>query len=102
MAAYDSPSLGDLTAPSKDGRHPPYLAVDPNVSLRAGAHVGAVAVQACAPILAGLGVALVDVMLAVDAGEARETQAGEGIDPIRAGAAIEAGTRETQEARGGG
>ena len=66
-----------------------------------GALVGSVAVQAGPPVDAGLGVALVDVMLAVDAGETRETQAGEGIDPVHAGATIEAGTRETQEARGG-
>lgn len=62
--------------------------------MRAGTLVGAVAVQTGATVEAGLGVTLVDVVLAVAAGEAWQTQAGEGIDAIHAGATIEARARE--------
>lgn len=48
-----------------------YLTVDSGVSMWASALVGAVAVLAGAAVQAGFGVALVDVMLAVDTDEAR-------------------------------
>lgn len=47
---------------------------------------------------AGPRVALVDVMLAVAAREARRTQAGEGVDTVHTGAAIEAGAGDPQGA----
>ena len=55
--------------------------------------VGAIAVLTGAPIQTGLGVALIDVMLAVAASEAWWAQAGEGVDSIHTCASIEAGTR---------
>jgi len=73
----------------------PYLAVDAHVSLLAGALVGAVAVLAGASVHAGLGVAFVDVVLAVAAREAGQTAAGEGVDAVHAGAAVEAGAGMT-------
>lgn len=78
----------------------PHLAVEACVALRAGARVGAVAVVAGAAVQAGPRVTLVDVMLAVAAREARWTQAGEGVDAIHAGTAVEAGAGGGQAARG--
>lgn len=74
----------------------PYLAVDSRVTVRTGALVGPVAVEAGAPVEARFGVTLVDVMLAVAAGETRQTQAGEGIDAVHTGATVEAGTADTK------
>jgi len=59
--------------------------------VRAGALVGAVAVVARATVQAGLGVTLVDVVLAVATREARRAQTREGVDAVHTGAAIEAG-----------
>lgn len=72
-----------------------YLAVEPRVSLGTSALVGPIAVLTRAPVQARLGVALVDVMLAVAAREAGWTDAGEGIDAIHAGPTIEAGAGNT-------
>ena len=72
-----------------------YLAVDPCVSMLTGALVRPVAVLAGASVDAGFGVALVDVVLAVAPGEARQTQAGEGVDAVHTGAAVEAGAGGT-------
>lgn len=66
------------------------LTVGSGVSVQAGAFVSAVAVVARAAILAGLGIALVDVVLAVVARESRRAQAREGVDAIHARAAVEA------------
>lgn len=49
----------------------PYLTVEASVSMQAGALVGAVAILAGAPIQAGFGVALVDIVLAVVTSEPR-------------------------------
>lgn len=68
-----------------------YLAVEPGVSLGTSALVRPVAVLTRAPVQAWLGVALVNVMLAVAAREAGRTDAGEGVDAIHAGPTIEAG-----------
>lgn len=72
-----------------------YLAVEPSVSLGTGALVRPVAVLTRAPVQAGLGVTLVDVVLTVAAGEAGWTEAGEGVDAIHAGPPIEAGAGST-------
>lgn len=58
--------------------------------MRAGAFVGAVAILAGAAVHAGLRVTLVDVMLAIVPGEAWRAQAGEGVDAVHTGAAVEA------------
>lgn len=60
----------------------------PVVSLRAGALVRAIAVLTGASVHTGSGVALVDVMLAVVAGEARRAQTGEAVNAIHARASI--------------
>lgn len=75
----------------------PYLAVEASVALGAGALVGPVAVLAGAPVQAGFGVALVDVVLAVDTREARRAHAGEGVDSVHTGAAVEAGAVEQRK-----
>lgn len=62
--------------------------------MQAGALVSAVAVVARAAVLAGFGIALVDVMLAVVSREARRAQTREGVDAVHAGAAVEAGAAE--------
>lgn len=64
--------------------------------MRTGALVCPVTVQTGASIEARSGVALIDVILTVAAGESGQTQAGEGIYSIHAGAAIEAGAKEMQ------
>lgn len=79
-----------------------HLAVEARVALGAGTLVGPVAVLAGAPVQAGPRVALVDVVLAVAAGEARRTQAGEGVDAVHAGAPVEAGAGGEQAAAGRG
>lgn len=58
--------------------------------MRARALVRPVAVQASPTVEARLGVALVDVILAVAAGEARQAEACEHVDSVNAGAAVEA------------
>lgn len=63
----------------------------------AGALVRPVTVKTSSSIEAWFGVTLVDVILAVAAGESRETQTGERIDSIHASATIEARAAETQE-----
>lgn len=68
-----------------------YLTVGASVSMQAGAFVCAVAVVACAAVLAGFGIALVDVVLAVVARESRRAQAREDVDAIHTRAAVEAG-----------
>lgn len=75
-----------------------YLTVEAGVALWAGALVGPITVLAGAPVQARLGVAFVDVMLAVAAREARWTHAGEGVDAIHAGSPIKtgAGRRENR------
>ena len=95
MPGAPSPGRGARRVPG-----PPHLAVEARVALRAGARVGAVAVVAGAAVQAGPRVTLVDVMLAVAAREARWTQAGEGVDAIHAGTAVEAGAGGGQAARG--
>lgn len=72
-----------------------YLAVEPSVSLGTGALVRPIAVLTRAPVQAGLGVTLVDVVLTVAAREAGWTEAGEGVDAIHAGPPIEAGAGST-------
>lgn len=67
--------------------------------MRAGALVGAVAVLAGAAVQAGFGVALVDVMLTVVPGEARQAQAREGVDAVHTGAAVEAGAEGRRKNR---
>lgn len=78
----------------------PHLAAEARVALRAGALVGAVAVVAGAAVQTGPRVTLVDVVLAVAAREAGWTQAGEGVDAVHAGTAVEAGAGGGQAARG--
>lgn len=68
-----------------------HLTIEAGVALRAAALVCAVAVLAGATVQAGARVALIDVMLAVAAREARWAQAGKGVDAVHAGAAIETG-----------
>lgn len=68
-----------------------YLAIESGVALRAGALVSPVAVLARPPIQAGPGVTLVDVVLTINAGEARRADTGEGVDAIHTGGPIEAG-----------
>lgn len=75
-----------------------YLAVEPGVSLGTRALVRPVAVLAGAPVEAGLGVALVDVVLAVAAREAGRAEAGERVDAIHAGPTVEAGAGNTNTA----
>lgn len=70
------------------------LTVGPGVSMYAGALVSAVAVMARATVLAGFGITLVNVMLAIVARESWRAQAREGVDAIHASAAVEAGTAE--------
>lgn len=66
-----------------------YLTVDPSVAMRTRALVGPITVKTCASIEAGLGVTLVDIILAVAASESRQTEASERIDSIHTGATIE-------------
>lgn len=68
-----------------------YLTVNSSVAKRTGALVCPVTVKTRAAVEAGLGVTLVDVVLAVAAGEARQAETGEGVDAIHTGAAVEAG-----------
>lgn len=68
-----------------------YLTVNSGVAERTGALVRPVTVKTRAAVEAGLGVTLVDVVLAVAAGEARQAETGEGVDAVHAGAAVEAG-----------
>lgn len=79
-----------------------HLAVEARVALGAGTLVGPVTVLAGAPVQAGPRVALVDIVLAVAAREARRTQAGEGVDAVHTGAPIEAGAGGEQAAAGKG
>jgi len=72
-----------------------YLAVEPGVSLGTSALVCSVAVLARAPVQARLGVALINVVLAVAAREAGRADAGEGVDAIHAGPTVEAGAGNT-------
>lgn len=58
--------------------------------MRARALVRPVTVQASPTVEARLGVALVDVILAVAAGEAGQAEASEDVDSVHAGAAVEA------------
>lgn len=71
------------------------LTVGSGVAVRAGASVVAVAVVAGAAVLARLGVALVDVVLAVAACESRRAQTRESVDAVHAGATVEAGAAGT-------
>lgn len=90
-ASMHGQALGSVA----DGPRLLYLAVEPGVSLRTSALVHPVAVLTRAPVQARLGVALVNVMLAVAAREAGWTDAGEGVDAIHAGPTIEAGAENT-------
>ena len=74
-----------------------YLAAQAGVPVWTGALVGAVAVLAGSSVQTRLGVALVDVVLAVTAGEARRTQTGEGVDAVHAGAAVKARAEEEEK-----
>lgn len=58
--------------------------------MRARAFVRPVTVQASPSVEAGLGVALIDVILAVAASEAGQAEASEHVDSIHTSAAIEA------------
>lgn len=60
--------------------------------MRARAFVCPITVQASPSVEARLGVALIDVILAVAAGETRQAEASEHVDSIHAGAAVEART----------
>lgn len=62
--------------------------------MRARAFVRPVTVQASPSVEAWLGVALIDVILAVAAGEARQAEASEHVDSIYASSAIEARAEE--------
>lgn len=73
----------------------PYLAVEPGVPLGTGALVGAVAVLTRAPVQAGLGVTLIDVVLTVAAREAGQAHTGEGVDAIHTCPTVEAGAGDT-------
>lgn len=68
-----------------------YLTVNSGVAEGTGALVCSVTVEARAAIEAGLGVTLVDVILAVAAGESRQAETGEGVDAVHTGAPVEAG-----------
>lgn len=74
-----------------------YLTVNSSVAKRTGALICSITVKTCATIEAGLGVTLVDVILAVAASESRQTETGEGIDAIHTGATIEARAEVSQE-----
>lgn len=74
-----------------------YLAAQSGVPVWTGALVGAVAVLAGSSVQTRFGVALVDVVLAVTAGEARRTQTCEGVDAVHTGAAVK--TRAGEEKR---
>lgn len=74
-----------------------YLTVNSGVAKRTGALICSIAVKTCATIEAGLGVTLVDVILAVAASESRQTETGEGVDAIHTGATVEARAEESQE-----
>lgn len=77
-----------------------YLAVVAMVSLRTGALVCAVAVLTGASVHTGSGITLVDVMLAIVAGEALRAQTGEAVDAIHAGATIKTrAVRQTKMVR---
>lgn len=58
--------------------------------MRARALVSPVTVQASPTVETRLGVTLVDVILAVAAGEAGQAEASEDVDSVHAGAAVEA------------
>lgn len=62
--------------------------------MQAGALVSAVAVVAGAAVLAGFGITLIDVMLAIVASKSRRAQTREGVDAIHASATIETGAAE--------
>lgn len=68
-----------------------YLTVNSSVAKGTGALICPITVKTRAAVEAGLGVTLVDVVLAVAAGEPRQAEAGEGVDAIHTGAAVEAG-----------
>lgn len=70
------------------------LTIGPGVSMQAGALISAVAVVARAAVLAGFGITLVDVMLAIVARESRRAQTREGVDAVHTSAAIEARAAE--------
>lgn len=74
-----------------------YLTVNSSVAERTRALICSVTVKTCAAIEAGLGVTLVDVILAVAASESRQTEAGEGVDAVHTGATVEAGAEASQD-----
>lgn len=74
-----------------------YLTVNSGVAERTRALICSVTVETCAAIEAGLGVTLVDVILAVAASESRQTEAGEGVDAVHTGATVEAGAEASQD-----
>lgn len=76
---------------------PSYLTVNPSVAKGTGALICPITVKTRAAVEAGPGVTLVDVVLAVAAGEPRQTETGEGVDAVHTGAAVEAGAEESQE-----
>lgn len=65
--------------------------------MQTGALVCAITVLTCAAVQTGFGVALVDVMLAVAASEARRTQTGEGVDAVYASSSIKTGAEKEKE-----
>lgn len=94
LAGVRGPLLPACSSVFTGGRITPahqILTVDSFVAMRTGALVCAVTVQAGPPVEARLGVTLVDVILAVAAGEPRQTQAGERIDAVHTGAPVKAG-----------
>lgn len=74
-----------------------YLTVNSSVAKRTGALICSVTVKTCATIEAGLGVTLVDVILAVAASESRQTETGEGVDAVHTGATVEARAKVSQD-----
>lgn len=73
-----------------------HLAAVPSEAFGAGAAEGLQGVLADAAVEAGLRVALVDLVLAVGAGEAGAAAAGVAVDFVRARPSIEAGAEEEQ------
>ena len=67
------------------------LAVDAGVLHGAGAVVGSQAVGTDTAVLAGLQVALVDLVLAVPPGETMPAAAGEAVYPVHTGSVVQAG-----------
>lgn len=77
----------------------PYLTIDSSVTMRTGALVCPITIKTSASIEAWLRVTLIDIILTVAASETSQTQAGEGVNSIHTGSAIEARTVQRNQVK---